>query len=140
MTNLSVFLILEWTLCSKLLSKLFVFSSIKVLKLKKILKLHVLAQEKNWVFMFNGIALIFTIGDGTFGEYKWKSYQTMKTLCRNLIRGIKYLNGYSMIEYQNKLHKFLGFYSKMREELVAFDIAAWHDSVTTVKLHKNLKT
>ena len=78
------------------------------------------------------------IKDNIYGEYKWKNYKEINVIAHNFINAIDYLKLCEEIEYENKKYKFLGIYSRNREEWVSSYIGCQLNSIIVVTLYDTL--
>ena len=78
--------------------------------------------------------------DGTLGnKYTWKTFKQVHDICQNFARGISILGLCPEIEIENEgTFKFLGIYSKNREEWGIADLGSHCNSVTIVPVYDTL--
>ena len=70
--------------------------------------------------------------------YKWKTYKEANELIHQFIFGIEKFNLCPEIKYENEKHKFLGIYSKNREEWVISYLGCQLNSIIVVTLYETL--
>ena len=70
--------------------------------------------------------------------YNWKTYKETNELIHQFIFAIEKLNFCPEIEYENTKYKFLGIYSKNREEWVISYLGCQLNSITVVTLYDTL--
>jgi long-chain acyl-CoA synthetase len=77
--------------------------------------------------------------DGTFGEYKFKTYGDVEKIVHNLASGIEKLELAPKIsEYEDLSLSFLGVYSKNREEYLMIDMVSAMYGHTIVPIYDTL--
>ncbi len=79
------------------------------------------------------------IKGGKFGDhYNWKNYKEINDIIIQLIYGIETLNLCPEIIYKDEKFKFLGIYSKNREEWLTSYLACQLNSIIVVTLYDTL--
>lgn len=78
------------------------------------------------------------ISKDQLGDYEWKSYSEVEQLSRQFACGLKELNLNPEISTNDGKFKFLGIYSKNREEWIIADLACHYDSITVVTFYDTL--
>ena len=124
----------KWTTCTKYSRTFSNFYPI-VIPGPKISTVHFLEPDKIWVF--NLYRYIYT-GGGKYGKYIFKTYNEIKIEAELLGRGLLELGLCGLEMHEGEEFRFLGLYSKNREEWLTADIASWHISATTVPLYDTL--
>lgn len=74
----------------------------------------------------------------TFGEYKWKSFKQTYNEAQAIAKYLYHENLVPKITNEEGSFRFLGLYSKNREEWVVTDIACMISAVTSVPLYDTL--
>lgn len=67
-----------------------------------------------------------------FGEYTWKTYADVDTICQNFAKGLMVLGLCPEVEGEDKIWKFCGIWMKNKWEWTASLIAFMHYSITAV--------
>jgi long-chain acyl-CoA synthetase len=79
------------------------------------------------------------ISKGQYGEYEWKTYQEIYDLVLDFARGIITLDLCPTIQSEHDGEfKFMGIYSRNKEEWVVTDLACHLNSITVVTLYDTL--
>ena len=79
------------------------------------------------------------ISKDKYGEYEWKTYKEVDVMVREFSIGLMSLGLCPEVESpKDGLFKFLGIYSKNREEWIVADLAAHLNSVTVVTFYDTL--
>lgn len=81
----------------------------------------------------------YKINDNDYGEYQWKTFSEINEMVVNFINGIETLGLCPEIKTkENGNLKFLGIYSKNREEWIISDYACHMNSITVITLYDSL--
>ena len=72
------------------------------------------------------------------GPYVWKTWDQVDKIARNLAQGIRVLNLMPEIENEEGIWKFMGIYSKNREEWIITELASVSQAGTTVAFYDTL--
>lgn len=78
------------------------------------------------------------LADGKFGDYEWKTYGEVYELATYVARGMEKLKLPAEQDYNGKVLRTVGIYSKNREEWSLTDFACWMTTVTSVPLYDTL--
>ena len=68
----------------------------------------------------------------------WKTWDQVDKIARNLAQGIRVLNLMPEIENEEGIWKFMGIYSKNREEWIITELASVSQAGTTVAFYDTL--
>lgn len=81
----------------------------------------------------------YKLTDESFGPYQWKTFKQISNLTNNFANGIEKLKLCPTIQTkENGNLKFLGIYSKNREEWVIADYGSHKNSITVVTFYDSL--
>jgi long-chain acyl-CoA synthetase len=78
------------------------------------------------------------ISNGVYGEYEWKTYQQIYDLVISFAKAIVKLELCPTIETEDGEFKFMGIYSRNKEEWYVTDLACQLNSCTVVTLYDTL--
>jgi len=78
------------------------------------------------------------ISKDKMGDYEWKSYNEINELATKFAGGIQEYNLCPDVDTDDGKFKFIGIYSKNREEWIVTDLAAHLNSVTVVTFYDTL--
>lgn len=78
------------------------------------------------------------LAENKYGAYEWKTYKEIEELVVKLCKGMTKNNFCPEIINEDKAFKFLGIYSKNREEWVITDLACQLNSITVVTIYDTL--
>lgn len=75
-----------------------------------------------------------------YGEYEWKTFAQIDELSNYFLYGINELNLCPEIDFEDpkETYKFLGIYSKNREEWIVADLGCQKNSITIVTIYDTL--